>query len=80
MNGRAGPSSPLHFGHRIGGREPLRLFMGHGLDQLVPAVALLALRARHEEVREVVHVAGRLEARLREDRRRVDQVVVVAEA
>src|SRR3989441_2148599 len=62
------------------GREPFVLFMGRRLEQLISAVRFAAARARDEEVREVVHVAGGLERRLREDRRRVDEVVVIAQS
>src|SRR5437867_2459356 len=62
------------------GREPFVFFVSRGLEQLISAVRFAAVRARDQEVREVVHVAGSLERRLREDRRRVDEVVVVAQS
>ena len=54
-------------------------FVSRGLEQLIPAVRFAASAARDEDVREVIYVARGLEGRFREDRRRVDQVVVVAE-
>ena len=63
-----------------GGGEPLLLLVRHGFDQVIPAVRLLTLRAHDEDVGEVVHMSGGLQARFREDRRRVDEVVVVREA
>ena len=62
-----------------GGGEALLFLVRHGFDQVIPAVRLLALRAHDEDVGEVVHMAGGLQARFREDRRRVDEVVVVRE-
>src|SRR5437773_1248400 len=62
------------------GCEALVLFVRRGLDQLIPAVRFTTARARDEDVREVIHMAGSLESGLREDRRRVDEVVVVAQS
>ena len=47
---------------------------------MVSAVRLAAPRARDEDVREVIHVTRGFQGGLREDRRRVDQVVIVAQA
>src|SRR5207245_1728718 len=49
------------------------------LEKLVAAVRLPASGARDEDVREVIHMAGRLECGFRKNRRGVDQVVVVAQ-
>ena len=53
--------------------------MGRGLEKLVAAVRLPASSARDEDVREVIHMAGRLERGFRKNRRGVDQIVVVAQ-
>ncbi len=55
-------------------------YVGSGFEQLVASIRLAAAGARHEDVREMVHMAGRLQRRLRQDCRRVDQVIVVAQA
>ena len=60
-------------------REALLLLVGRGLEKLVAAVRLPASSARDENVREVIHMAGRLECGFRKNRRSVDQVVVVAQ-
>src|SRR2546425_429056 len=62
------------------GREPFVFFMRRGFEQLISAVGFATARARDQEVREMVHVAGGLQGRLREDRRRVDEVVVIAQS
>ncbi len=62
------------------GREAFLLGVGRGLEEMVAPIRLTAPRARHEDVGEVVHMAGCLERGLRQDRRRVDQVIVVAQA
>src|SRR5207249_10298212 len=61
-------------------REPFFLLMGRGLEELVAAIRLAAARAGDQDVGEMVNVTACLQRRLREDRRRVDEVVVVAQA
>src|SRR2546425_8933916 len=67
-------------GVELCGREPFVFYVRRGLEQLISAVRFAAARARDQEVREVVHGAGSLAWRLREGRRRVDEVVDVAQS